>query len=540
MITFLNVVYIKKIFYKARENIEMNEGLKNSRRHFLKTAGMASLSLAFPNIFTSCRNDSQLGSKPNIILIFIDDLGYGDIGPFGSQLNRTSHLDKMAAEGMKLTSFYAMPLCSPSRASLMTGCYPKRVGLEGRPSNCRFVLFPGDPNGINPLEITVAELLQIQGYATACIGKWHLGDQPEFFPTRHGFDYFYGLPYSNDMDPKTFGDRWGFSALPLIRNEKILGELKHEDQALLTKNYTEEAIEFIKKNHDRPFFLYLAHTMVHYPYAASESFKGKSQNGIFGDAVEELDWSTGEILRSLQDFGLDKQTLVIFVSDNGAAGGTAGPLRGRKGRTWEGGMRVPCIARWPGRIPSRSSCDEVASLMDFLPTFGSLAGAKVPTDRIIDGHDIWPLLSGQTGAKSPYEAFYYYRESRLQAVRSEEWKLVLPRRERVRRNTAGQDSPPKPEYMDLPLSLFNLKEDIGETTNLAEQHPGIVKELMSHVERARIDLGDGEEHPGKNCRPPGTVKNNRLLIEHENPEDSIKLLRRLYSEECEKGQHPKW
>lgn len=513
----------------------MNEKLKNTRRQFLKTAGMTSLSFAFSNIFTSCRDERFEGSKPNFIFIFIDDLGYGDIGPFGSQINHTPNLDKMAAEGKRLTSFYAMPLCSPSRSSLMTGCYPKRVGLEGPPSNCLIVLFPGDPNGINSSEVTVAELLKSQGYATACIGKWHLGDQPEFFPNRHGFDYFYGLPYSNDMTPKILVESWGFPPLPLMRNEDILGELKLKDQVYLTKNYTEEAIAFIKNHRDRPFFLHLSHSMVHFPLAASDRFKDKSQNGIFGDAVEELDWSTGEILKTLVDLGLDKDTFVIFTSDNGAARGTAEPLRGRKGQTWEGGMRVPFIARWPEKIKSGSTSDEVASLMDILPTFAQLAGAEVPTDRIIDGHDIWPILSKKPGAKSPYAAFYYYKGARLQAVRSGRWKLMLPRRERIPR-TQDAVAGSQPEYVDLPLSLFDLDKDIGETTNLAEKYPDIVKKLMAHMEKARQDLGDGQEYPGQNCRPPGFVENNRLLIEHEDREESKTFLRRLYVEECQKNK----
>jgi arylsulfatase A-like enzyme len=509
--------------------------VKSTRRQFLKTAGITSLSFAFSNIFMSCRNRDLGESRPNLIFIFVDDLGYGDIGPFGSRINRTPHLDKMAAEGKRLASFYAMPLCSPSRAALMTGCYPKRVGLEGPPSNCLGVLFPGDPNGLNPDEITIAEILKSQGYATACIGKWHLGDQPKFFPTNFGFDYYYGLPYSNDMTPERYPERMGYPPLPLMRNEKILGEVKLEEQADLTQNYTKEAVQFIKDNHERPFFLYLAHSMVHIPCAASERFVENSKNGIFGAAVEEIDWSTGEIIRVLNELRIEDNTLVIFTSDNGAARGSAGPLRAKKSQTWEGGMRVSFIAKWPKRIEPGSSCDEVASIMDILPTFALLAGTKAPADRIIDGHDIWPLLSGQPGAKSPYDAFFYYRGSQLQAVRSGRWKLVLPRKEEAARaNNKKAETPPEPEFIAIPLSLFDLEKDIGETTNLTGQYPDIVKKLLAHVEKAREDLGDGEKSPGMKCRSPGSVENNRLLIEHDDPEESKKFLFRLYDERCQK------
>ncbi len=514
----------------------MSEEIKKSTRDLLKTAGIAFLLLAFYSGLSSCGGAVTADHKPNFVIIFVDDLGYGDIGPFGSRLNRTPHLDRMADEGMRLTSFYAMPLCTPARAALMTGCYPKRLGLEGRPSSCFIVLLPGDSNGLNLSEITIAETLRFQGYTTGCIGKWHLGDQPEYLPTRHGFDYYYGLPYSNDMTPEIFTDTWAFAPLPLMRNESILGSLKLEEQANLTKNYTTEAVNFIEKNRERPFFLYLSHTMVHYPYAASEKFRGRSANGLFGDAVEEIDWSTGEILNALDRFGLSEKTLVFFLSDNGAAGGTSGPLRGRKGQTWEGGIRVPCIARWPGRITAGSTCDEVASLMDFHPTLAGLSGAELPTDCILDGHDIWPLLKGKPGARSPYEVFYYYQQSKLEAVRSGRWKLVLPRKIRVRKQTKGEgQSQPEWEFVDLPLSLFDLDKDIGETTNLAAQNPDVVKELLKHVEKARNDLGDGKEHPGKNCRLPGRVENPRLLIPHDNPEYAARYYQK-FAEECRKNR----
>lgn len=430
---------------------------------------------------------------PNFIVIFIDDMGYADIGPFGSTVNRTPNLDRMADEGMRLTSFYASPLCTSSRAALMTGCYPIRVGLMY--GSWHPVLMPGDGHGINPDEMTIAEILKEKGYTTSCIGKWHLGDQPPFLPTRHGFDEYYGIPYSNDMIPVNNSKGRNFPPLPLIRNESVIEEVT--DQSTLTQNLTKEALRFIEANKENPFFLYMPHAMVHGPLHASKAFQGKSDNGILGDAIEEIDWSVGEIFKTLKRLDLDEDTLVLFTSDNGPAKGIATPLRGKKGSAFEGGMREPCIVRWPGQIKPGSTCDEITSTMDLLPTFARLADASAPTDRTIDGNDIWPLLSDQLGARSPYEAFYYYNRNQLQAVRNGPWKLHL-------QGDRGQPA------------LYHLGHDISETTNLIDQHPNVVQRLTKYMKAARADLGDGTEHLGANVRPVAYYQNPKPLIPSSN------------------------
>ena len=422
---------------------------------------------------------------PNFVIVFLDDVGYGDVQPYGQELVPTPQLNRMADEGMKLTSFYAAPVCTPSRAALMTGCYPKRVGLER--GFWHGVLQPGDEKGLNPDEITIAEVLREQGYRTGVIGKWHLGDQPEFLPTKQGFDYWFGLPYSNDMIPDNprAGQR-NFPPLALMRNDEVIETVT--DQTTLTQRYTEEAVRFIEENRDNSFFLYVPHTMAHVPLHASESFKERSDIGVLGDVLMELDWSVGRILDALRVNGLERDTLVIFTSDNGPARGTAGPLRGRKGSTFEGGMREPTIAWWPGTIPPQTASDEVTSTMDLLPTFAALAGARVPSDRILDGRDIAPILLGEPGAKSPHQAFYYYSGPNLRAVRSGEWKL----------HATGE--------------LYNLDDDIGETKDLSTRHVGVAERLAGYLEQAREDLGDGDEHPGANVREAGFVENPKFLI----------------------------
>jgi len=436
------------------------------------------------------------GRKPNIVLIFTDDQGYQDIGCFGSPLIKTPNLDRMAQEGRRFTSFYsANSVCSPSRAALLTGCYPPRVGVHK-------VLFPRDTMGLNPKEITIAELLKVQGYATACIGKWHLGHLPEFLPTRQGFDSYFGIPYSNDMtiDPKAplAKDVWlsdgktvdGIrtekpkkNQVPLMRNEEVI-EYPVE-QSLLTQRYTKKAIEFITANKETPFFLYLAQTMPHIPIFASEDFKGKSARGLYGDVIEEIDWSTGEILRTLKTLGLDKNTLVIYTSDNGpwdlknGHGGCALPLRGFKFQTYEGGMREPTIMRWPGKIPAGTECSEIASTIDMLPTLARLTGATVPTDRVIDGKDIWPLMAGHRGATTPHQAYCYYRGTRLEAVRCGNWKLRRFKKQ---------------------VELFDLAADISEQNNLADKRPEIVARLTAVME-------DLDRELKANARPAGQAKN---------------------------------
>ncbi len=440
--------------------------------------------------------------KPNIVLIFIDDMGYGDIGPFGSTKNRTPNLDKMAHEGMKLTSFYAAPVCSVSRAQVLTGCYGARVSIPG-------VFFPGEKNGINKDEHTVAELLKAQGYATMCIGKWHLGDQPEFLPTRHGFEHYFGFPYSNDMLHKAKGGK--LPVVPLLRDDKVIELLTGEEQSRLTERYTDEAIKFITENQKKPFFLYLPHTAIHTPIHPGAKFVGKSANGRVGDWVEEVDWSVGRVRETLAKLGLEKNTLVVFTSDNGPwltqgkDSGEAGPLRGGKGSTWEGGVREPTIAAWPGKIAPGSACDAVAGTIDFLPTFVKLAGGSVPTDRKIDGKDIAPLLLGKTKA-SPHEARYYFNGYNLQAIRSGPWKLAIASQS----EGMGKAGQTVPASLESPR-LYNLDTEIGERTDVAAAHPEVVARLKALAVEMASELGQGK--PG--VRPAGVVQNPVTLYPFE-------------------------
>ena len=413
--------------------------------------------------------------KPNLVLILADDLGYADIGPFGSTKNRTPHLDRMAKEGMKLTSFYGCPVCTPSRAQFMTGCYAKRVSLPN-------VIFPGAAVGLHTDERTLPELLKKQSYATACVGKWHLGDQPDFLPTRRGFDQYFGLPYSNDMgEPKR-------PPLPLLRDEKVIETVSPEGQDKLTVRYTDEAVAFIKKNADRPFFLYLPHTAVHNPYHPGEAFRGKSKNGVYGDWVEELDWSVGRVLDTIRELKLDGDTLVLFTSDNGGTNrGDNTPLRGFKFTTWEGGMREPTVAWWPGKVPAGAVCDAVAGNIDVLPTFVTVAGGTPPTDRKTDGKDISSLLFGKS-KESPRDAYFYFRGNALEAVRAGQWKLFL---------TEG--------------TLYDLEADIGESADVAAKNPEVVKKLRGFADAMDADLGAQATKPGPGVRAPGRVANPQTL-----------------------------
>ena len=391
-----------------------------------------------PGRDAGCRSgDRRRRAKTQLVVILADDLGYGDLACYGAKDIATPHIDQMAREGAKFTACYVAPVCSPTRAALMTGCVAQRVGIGG-------VLFPRNNHGLNPDEQTLPELLKAQGYATAIIGKWHLGNQDMFQPLKHGFDSWYGTPASNSQgfDPalKQYAPdctwreghtREGILKLkeapcPLIRNNVVI-EVP-ADQTQFTQRYTREAIRFITENKDAPFFLYLPHNMPHIPLHASADFVGKSQRGIYGDAIQELDWSTGEILKALKELGLDRNTLVIFMSDNGpntATGGKAGPLKGGKGSTLEGGVRVPFVARWPGKIPAGTVSDEAITGMDLLPTLTTLAGGEVPNDRVIDGKDIWPLLAGTPDAKSPHEAIYYVRGRGVNAIRVGDWKYFV-------------------------------------------------------------------------------------------------------------------
>lgn len=457
--------------------------------------------------------------SPNFIIISCDNLGYGDIEPFGSTVHRTPHLNRMAREGRKFTHFCVTAgVCTPSRASLMTGCYSQRVGMHDNPRDGR-VLRPISPYGLHPDEITIAELLRGCGYATAIVGKWHLGDQPEFLPTRQGFDLFFGIPYSDDMTAdagRRIGDRLDgprWPSLPLMRNEDVVDA--PVDRDLLTMRCTEEALRFISASQDRPFFLYFAQPMpgsTRAPFA-SPQFKGKSRNSPWGDAIEEIDWSTGQILDKLVERDLDKHTLVIWTSDNGAplaadaddpSRGSNGPLFGRGYTTAEGAFRVPTIMWWPGTIPAGTVCEELATTMGVLPTFIPMAGGSVPQGRVIDGHDVRPLIVGEPDARTPYEAFYYYEGDQLQAVRSGPWKLFLPLESFRQHPHFKKGEPARP-------LLFHLYDDIGSTTNVAEEHPDVVRRLSMLAEQARVDLGDSGRK-GSGQRPPGRVENPRPQI----------------------------
>lgn len=453
---------------------------------------------------------SAAAEKINFILINIDDLGYADIGPFGST-SRTPHLDRLAREGRKLTSHYAAPVCSPSRAALMTGSYPKRaMPTPG-------VLFPASAVGLHPDERTIAEVLKAAGYATACIGKWHLGDQPEFLPTRQGFDYYFGVPYSNDMGPASEGSKSNYGQplpnakkagkgtppddetgikgmaqppLPLLRNEAAIARIRAEEQATLTARYTDEAVAFLRKQRAGPFFLYLPHSAVHFPLYPSAEFRGRSPNGLRGDWVEEVDASVGRVMDAVRELGLERNTLVLFTSDNGGPlnhGGKNTPLRGGKGQIFEGGVRVCTIAWAPGRIPAGTTTDAITSMMDILPTFAKLAGAALPRDRKIDGVDVWPVLAGTATAHPPRNEFFYFGGFTLQAVRSGPWKLHLASKQ-----------------------LFHLGDDIGETRDVAAEHADVVARLQALAQTARDDLG--LTGIGAGCRALGRVANPQPII----------------------------
>lgn len=427
-------------------------------------------------------------AQPNFVVIFTDDQGYADLGCFGGKHVSTPRIDQMADEGAKLTSFYvAAPVCTPSRAALMTGCYPKRIEMA---TGDNFpVLLAGDAKGLNPSEITIAEVLKSAGYKTGIFGKWHLGDQPEFLPTRQGFDEYFGLPYSHDIHPyHTQQKKYQFPPLPLLDGETVVE--MDPDADYLTRRITERAIAFIEKHKDEPFFLYIPHPIPHRPLHASPPFmkdvpqalKAKLANESKNDTIDyrtrdkllrqaigEIDWSVGQILDALKERGLDENTVVIFTSDNGPSlPGKATPLSGKKGSTLEGGMREPTVIRWPGKIAAGVVNNKLMTTMDLLPTFAKLAGAQLPEDRVIDGKDIWPVLSSD--AESPHEAFFYFRGNTLEAVRSGDWKLHL----------AAAGTNPKGSRSSHP-ALFNLETDISEKKNLLGSHPETVARLTSYA-----------------------------------------------------------
>ena len=435
------------------------------------------LILATFTIIPFVLGQTNISERPNIVIIFTDDQGYADVGVYGAQGFATPNLDRLALEGRRFTSFYVgASVCSPSRAALLTGCYPQRVGIDG------FVFFPtrGEnagpgPNGLHPNEITIAEMLKEQGYTTGCVGKWHLGDAKPFLPTQQGFDEYFGLPYSNDMwngpEGKSNPNN-PFPPLPLYDGETIIET--EPDQHFLTHRYTERAVDFIQRHREEPFFLYVPHTMPHIPLYVHPDFAGKSERGLYGDVIQEIDWSVGQILQAIDDCGLNEKTWVIFSTDNGPwltmkqHGGSALPLRDGKQTKYDGGHRVPCLMRYPDKIKANTVGDEIISSIDLFPTIAKICGGKVPDDRVMDGMEAWDYFSGAT-EKSPRDTYFYNR----QVVRHGQWKLFLP----------GSYTELNPETMnnrDIKYEhsrLYDIVADIAETTDLNEQHPEIVKQL---------------------------------------------------------------
>ncbi len=460
---------------------------------------------------------------PNIVIIFADDLGYGDLGVYGATGHTTPHLDRMAAEGMRFTDFYvAQPVCSASRAALLTGCYSNRVGISG-------ALGPRSKIGISAEETTLAELCKSRGYATAVFGKWHLGVQRQFLPLQHGFDEYYGIPYSNDMWPlhpdyvnlpeATAARKRGFPDLPMFEGSDIVNaRITPEDQTRFTTAFTERGVSFIERNKDRAFFLYIPQPMPHVPLFVSDERAGRMP-GLYGDVISEIDWGVGEIVAALKRTGVDDRTLVIFASDNGPwlsygdHGGTTGPLREGKGTTFEGGVRVPCIMRWPGKIPAGAVCSEPMMTIDILPTIATLIGAELPEKRI-DGKDAGALLKGTAGATSPQEAyFFYYHRNHFEAMRYGSWKLHFPHgyRSMEGREAGSGGTPGKYDNSrKTGLELYDLANHIGETTNVIDQHPEVVARMLALADAMRAELGDKlTETEGTGARPPGRVEESQ-------------------------------
>jgi arylsulfatase A-like enzyme len=469
---------------------------------------------------TSQKSEASKSASPNVVLILMDDMGYGDIGRTGANQYETPNLDRLASQGMQFSWYYCpQAVSSASRAGLLTGCYPNRIGISG-------ALMPDARVGINSEETTIAEMLKTKGYHTGIIGKWHLGHHWEFLPLQHGFDEYFGIPYSNDMWPvdydgvpihlkDTSSNKMHYSALPLIEGNEKVGEVKTlSDQDKLTTTYTERAVRFIDKHKKEHFFLYLPHSMVHVPLGVSDKFRGKSRQGMYGDVMMEVDWSLGEILKALERNGLGKNTLVIFTSDNGPwlnfgnHAGTTGGLREGKGTSWEGGQRVPCIMRWPGVIPEGSICNKLASSIDILPTLAAITGASLPAKKI-DGLNILPLLLGDKTATPRIEFYYYYQQNSLEAVQKDYWKLVLPHTSRSYVGVMpGNDGWPG-KTLNVKINspeLYDMRRDPGERYNVAEIYPEILKELQAVAENARIDLGDDiTKVSGANRRKSGSI-----------------------------------
>ena len=430
-------------------------------------------------------------TKPNIVLMFIDDMGYGDIGPFGNTVNKTPNLDRMAEEGIKLTQFYvANTACTPSRAALLTGTYAHRIGMDGGNGNL-VVTFPGDSRGLNPSEITIAEMLRENGYATGCFGKWHLGDQPEFMPLNQGFDTYFGIPYSNDMWPQHTArnpiTKRKYEPLPVMKQDQAVAHVADEfDQSLLAEVITDEAIAFIEKNQKRPFFCYIPHAHVHSPRYARPEYLERAEGNVDRAHVEEVDDSIGRVLQTLKDLKLDHNTLVIFTSDNGPAGGmSSGPLRGAKGGgKYEGHMRVPTLVWWPETIPAGSISKEIGVTTDLLPTLAKLTQSQAPSNRIIDGKDITDILLGKKGARSPHQLHFYENEG----IRRGDWKLV-------KKNSKARSK----------LELYDLSKDLGERKDLSGKHPEMVQELDRLLQKHASGIA-------ANLRPAGFAKDPKPIL----------------------------
>jgi arylsulfatase A len=455
------------------ENRSVTKPLQ-TRRTFLKSIGLSAAAAVSSCATTALgAKDTEHDKKPNIVIIFTDDQGYADVGCYGAKKFKTPNLDKMAAGGLRLTDFYvAASVCTPSRTALMTGAYPKRFNMH------KGVLLPMSKKGLDPSALTIGELLQKKGYATACIGKWHLGHATEkLMPNNQGFDYYFGIPYSNDMDARTYGRTYKAPPLPVYENRRQVDA--GMDQRFFTKRFTKKALDFIAANEKRPFFLYLAHPMPHTPIHVSPDFMHKSTWGPYGDTIQELDWSVGQILSTLKTRGLDRNTLVIFTSDNGPdqgwwQGGNHGfatPLRGSKGSTWEGGFRVPCIIQWRGKLPVGKVVTQMVTAMDIFPTVAKLAGARIPNTSVVDGHDIMGLLKDPETTKSPTTEFLFYATNgKCEAIRIGDWKLHVAKRRHWDR-TKGP----------FPLNLYNLREDIGERKNVAAKFPKIAARLKQRL-----------------------------------------------------------
>jgi len=451
----------------------------------------------------SCEQQKKSTDLPNIVFILADDLGYGDLGCYGNVVHRTPNLDQLAEEGVILTDFYAAAsVCTPTRAAFLTGSYPRRVSLH-RDSNNHCVLIPGSNKGINPDEITIAEILRSKGFATGCFGKWHLGDQRSFLPNNHGFDRYFGVPYSNDMDWKERGD----PPLPFVHNSSVIQA--PVNQRYLTQWCTDKAVEFIRDNHKTPFFAYIPYNMPHNPIFASSEFKGKSSNGIYGDAIEEIDYSVGRIILLLDSLNISDNTLLVFTSDNGAAkpfGGSNKPLRGWKGSNYEGGFRVPCIIKWEKLYRKGSKNNTFTSIMDFLPTFAEIVDYDLDTSRKIDGESMVKFLKEGSDQAFRNREFYYYYRDQLQAVRKGEWKLFLPLEvKQTRWNEILIEGPGQIS------KLVNLESDLQEQNDLSLKYPEKLEELSKIAHRTRRDLGDNDIQ-GNNQRPAGWIDNPQYLI----------------------------